>query len=468
VNPPQYARSGSTLSAVLIFASVGLIVVTLYLAHQARSSAQALRSPAALQALLNARSGIYHGIEILEFGDARDTSDIIDTISALDHLFRMDMFNGVEQDTTGSDEFTDMNIAKTAFLYTDDSVNVSEITTSVHGIYNLITSVSTVNDIKRTVEALLGCGPPAKPDTVLILENNLPVTGQFRGKAHQEIKALDTLSGTTGKPYSKSLEERVKSFISEINNQNSTAEDSTIFDVPLTIQSSSALGTIPDTVKGHLLLDGAFSEVVWREKRKIIIYGDLQITGSFKLQDLELSAGGEIRILDKASLINVSLFSKNRIFIGDNAVFQGNGLSMGSINVYGKAEIKGKSSLIATGSLSNQSKHNNYSIFISESSTFDGTAVALGNPGGIKTDPDTKLKGILWAQKLVCHSGKLSGIIRARYLFDCSNSSSDSIVNVSKLTENSFTGTIEPLSSIVNYKMPYFMGALQIINWREF
>ena len=458
MNLRKNSKMGSTLATVLVFASAGLIVLTIYLAHQTRTSTQALRSPAALQALLNARSGIYRALEMLESENEPDT---LKTISALDNLFRMDMFD--DTNAIVFDEPMSMNREKTVLLYTGDSVNISDITFNVQGIYNLITSSSTVNKIKRTVEAAQGSAAPAKPDTVLILENSLPVKGRFRGKVHQISENLDTLS-------SKSANGRIKNFISELKKQNIASEDTSTFDIPLIIQSSNSLASIPDTVRGHLMLDAAFSEVVWRDKRKIVVYGDLQITGSFKLENLEFNTGGEIRILDKGHLTNVSLFSMSRIFIGDNAVFQGNALSLGSINVYGKAEIKGKSSLIAAGTDTSRrhDKPSSYSIFLSESSNFDGTAIALGNPGGIKTGPDTKLSGILWAQKAVCHSGKLSGLIKAQYLFDCSGLGGDSLVKAAELAENSFSGALEPLLSISNYKMPYFMGTPQIISWREF
>jgi len=455
-----HGKSGSALTTALVFASVGMIILTVYLAHQTRTSVRALQYPAALQALLNARSGIYRGLEMLteEFNE----SDTLKTISALDNLFRMDMFD--DTDVIAYDEPLSMNGAKTISLYTDDDINNSEITFSVQGIYNLITSTSTIRKSTRTVEVLQGSAAPAKPDTVIILENNLPVKGRFRGRVHQINQSL--IDGT---PSSTRSDERIKKFISELRSQNIAYDDTSAFDVPLTVQSSNAIEAIPDTVRSHLLLDGAFSEVVWRERRQIVVYGDLQVTGSFKLENLEFRTGGEIRILDKASLVNVSLFSMNRIFIGDNAVFQGNALAMGSINVYGNAEIKGKSSLLAagTGTSKHQDKPDNYSIFLSESAVFDGTAIALSNPGGIKTDPDTKLSGILWAQKAVCHSGRLSGLIKAQFLFDCSDIGSDSLVKITELKYNSFSGAIEPLSSIGNYWMPYFMGIPQIISWRE-
>jgi hypothetical protein len=358
------------------------------------------------------------------------------------------------------------DVTETVFLYAGDSVNTSNINLSTQGIYRLITSVAAVHRTTRTVQARLGSSAPAKPDTVLILENNLPVRGRFQGRVHQINKIQDTLSS------SKSMDERIKDFISGFNQGNIFNEDTSFFDIPLVIRSSGELSAIPDAVKTHLLLDGSFSGITWNAKRKITVSGDLQITGSFKLENLEFSVGGEIRILDHASLANASLFSARRIFIGDNAVFHGDALAMGSINVYGNAAVKGQSSLISAGVQSsaqqNREQPNRYSIFLSENATFDGTAVALGNPGGIKTDPGTEQRGILWAQKMACHSGKLSGILKAEFLLDCFDPKSDSLAAAPNIAENVFSGTIEPLLTIGEYVMPYFIGTPRIISWKEF
>jgi hypothetical protein len=45
---------------------------------------------------------------------------------------------------------------------------------------------------------------------------------------------------------------------------------------------------------------------------------------------------------------------------------------------------------------------------------------------------------------------------------------SDSITVSPNIVENTFNGTIEPLLSISDYVMPYFMGTPRVINWREF
>jgi len=300
-------KNGNTLPIVMAFASIGCIVVAGYLAHQVRSNARAFRSPAAVQAMLNARSGIYHALDELISENKPDT---LKAISAYDQLFRMDMFN--DADTSFNDENIDEDVTKTVFLYMNDSVNTADITISTHGIYSMITSNSTVLNITRTAEAILGCPAPAKPDTVLILENNLPVRGHLRGRVHQTVKNPGTSS--------KSMEGRIKKFISELKRQNASDADTSFFDIPLIIRSSNDLAAIPDIVRGHLLLDGAFSNVLWRDKRKIEVYGDLQITGSFELKNLEFDVKGEVRILDNASLADVYIFASRSIFIGDNAV----------------------------------------------------------------------------------------------------------------------------------------------------
>ena len=461
MNVRQGGENGSALPLVLTFASIGFIIVTVYLAHQVRSNVHALRSPAALQAALNARSGIYRALDNF---DSENGFDTLKTISAIDRLFSMDMFDDI--DTSFNGEPLEADTAETVFLYTNDSANTARVTVDTRDIYSLITSRSTVLNVTRAVEARLGCSAPAKPDTVLILENNSPVIGRLVGKAHQTAKRPDTLGSA------KSADERINRFIAGLERQNVYSEDTADFGVPLVIQNSGELDAVPDTVRSHLLLDGVFSNIVWKGKRRIIVYGDLQITGFFKVENMEFIVSGEVRILDNASAANVYLFSARRIFIGGGAVFHGDAVTSGSINVYGKAEVRDRSLLVAVGASGSTQKNQKiperYSILLSEDSRFDGTAVALGNPGGIKTGPDVRASGILWAQNIVCHNGKLLGIIKAEYLLNCSVPGSDSLAAPSKITENAFSGAIEPLPSIESYKMPYFMGIPHIISWKEF
>ncbi|MFP4162463.1 MAG: hypothetical protein ACLFQB_00095 [Chitinispirillaceae bacterium] len=449
-------EQGNTLPIVLLFASCGLIIVSVYLTHQVRTTSMANRSPSSLQALLNARSGIYKGLEKLRSDDQKDT---LPTISAVDQIFRMDLFDSLDL----APESSTIGEKEKIKLFKEDSSNWSEVTITPHGMYCQIHSEATVRKTTRRVEAILGCSAPARPDTVLVLENDKPVKGTYRGKLWQPKRK---------KSDSKGKKKQFQEFISSLKSRIISQEDTSTFGVPLTIQSPKALNSIRDTVKSNLILDGSFTDLEWKEKRKITVQGDLQIIGEFRLKDLDIAVGGETRILDQTKLANVTLFSIGRIFIGDQATFQGNALTMSSINVYGEASVHSKSSLCAFGSADSvNSKREdiprNYSILLSESSVFDGTAIALGNPGGIKTDETAHISGILWAEKAVCHKGEMAGLIKAAGLVDCSQLESDSLINTSDVEENNFSGTIEPLSTIIDYRMPYFLGEPFIISWKE-
>jgi len=59
-------NSGAALPTVLIFAVFALIVASVYTAGQLTIAKPSLRGPASLQALCNARSGIWKGLELKE------------------------------------------------------------------------------------------------------------------------------------------------------------------------------------------------------------------------------------------------------------------------------------------------------------------------------------------------------------------------------------------------------------------
>ncbi|MDG5816209.1 hypothetical protein QA601_14035 [Chitinispirillales bacterium ANBcel5] len=449
------SRSGNTMPFILFFSAVAFITLSIFLAYQTRSTKVSFRSPSDLQALLNARSGVYKAIHL--FTNDLSTEDTLPTISTTNPSFSMGMFDDRNDITLNDGKLRLDGEVQTITLYDNDSSNSADVALTAQGIYCLISSEATVLDITRLVEAKLGSGPPALPDTVLILENNNPVRGSYRGTV---IRESDDQSNK---------QEAIDRFISEYSSRLANA-DTSIFETPLTIRSKNAVHSIPDIVRTHLLLDAPYFDITWNEKRNITVLGDLQISGSFNVQNLDFAVAGEIRILDNSKLVNVSLFSDHRIFIGDNATFEGNAISMGTINLYGRAEAKNRSSFMSLGKRSSSndsgSTSQNYSILISEASRFDGTAIAIGNAWSIKTDPSTQISGILWGNNLVCHGGELAGILRAKGLSDCIYQEI-SLNPDDEDSENLFSGTIAPLENIKEYKMPYFMGQPKIVSWQE-
>ena len=85
--------------------------------------------------------------------------------------------------------------------------------------------------------------------------------------------------------------------------------------------------------------------------------------------------------------------------------------------------------------------------------------IDLRRLGGISTDEETVIQGILWAEGRVCHKGRMRGIIKSGVLVDESEPL--------KVVSNSLAGSIQVLNEIGEYYLPYFMGQPVIKEWKE-
>ena len=83
---------GSAFMVVITFTAIAMVTIFSYLIHQTSMAKPSLRSPSSLQALFNARSGIYRAL--YELIDSTET-DTLPTISTLDSTFGSSMFFGV-------------------------------------------------------------------------------------------------------------------------------------------------------------------------------------------------------------------------------------------------------------------------------------------------------------------------------------------------------------------------------------
>jgi len=464
---------------VLFFAAFGLVTVGTYLYHQFTSSKQFLSSPSSLQSLFAARSGVYKAIEELN----APPPDTLPTISAIDSVFGGDLFG---LDTSGFGEPLDIDkiqpdgIARQLSPFDNDSFGLCMVSVTPTGNVCALESVGMYRNQIRHVWVTLGSRVPAGYDTVLILGNNDPLTGlPPRGTViYSKNKKTDTLGVKTAGNGNRDI----ATFLTHYQEQLTNEYDSSLFLEPLAIQEQDELDQLPQTVQGDLLIDGSFFDLTLHSDETIVVWGDLQITGTVTIKNTNFIVGGEIKILDEAKLENSSLFTLTRLFIGGQAEFNGNALAQGSIIVYGRAIVKDKSMLVVSGSggtstgsssaqdsastKSKGTKH--FSIYLSESSTIDATVIALGSPGGIKTEDDVFVSGVLWAEKSICHQGKMTGLIRADRLIDCSGTPSVLTGGGSKSGgSNSMDGELEPLLSINEYPMPYYVGTLSILEWKE-
>jgi hypothetical protein len=163
---------GSSLPVVLLFSVVAMITVLTYLLNQTTLAKPALSSPSSLQALLNARSGIYKAYQKMTDTSHSDIIDTLETISTLDSLFGRDLIE--IKDTTDNVFGPD---PEPILIFSDDSFGTCEISMHTQGSFFILNSVGKFNKAQRLVTAKLGSKIPALPDTVLLYYENSPWEG---------------------------------------------------------------------------------------------------------------------------------------------------------------------------------------------------------------------------------------------------------------------------------------------------
>ena len=481
---------GTAMTIVIFFAAIGMIIAFSYLFHQMSLSKISLRSPVILQAQFNARSGIYKSF--YQLIDSLQT-DTLPTLSPLDSAFGSSMFSSFTDTLPRSVDKPTLDGTPVSYLlYTDslatDSSNTCEVSLEPKGGELVITSTGTYRGTERTVTALLGSRIPAFPDTVILYRNTLVWDGN---EPRGTIVSINDSITYNSLWYNQIIDR----YQTEITNT-----DTFMLDPPLIIQSRHDLDKIKPVVYGPLMIDGTHMEIPWKDTGTIVVKGDLQTTGEVSIEGLEFIVAGEVKILDESVFRNCNIFTSSRLFIGDEASFSGNALAMHSITVYGKAEVIDKSSLItgssrAAGSGKSSSDSLKFSLIIAEEASVDAVCIALDTPGSIKTDMETTVTGILWAHHLVCHRGTMSGLICARRIVDCDDpmqmitgdnmenvltpgQPGDSTGSAKKNPDNStetalnalvnrMTGSLEPLPEITSYSLPFFIGRLSILSWKE-
>ncbi len=456
------SQQGSVLPVVLFFAASGLITVMSFLYFHLSFARPSLRSISSVQALLNARSGIYKGFEELTQSKT-DSTIILPVINTLDSNFGKSMFNVKDTIDTGT-EATKLTMDGGPVkytLYADDSANKCEVSIVPDGGACILRSVSTFHNSTSKVDATLGSRIPALPDTVVICHN----TGEWDAAKIKGTKVSSYAAADSVSPW-------LKTMISKY--QESLALADTILDPPLTVQTNNDLKKIPSVLHGNLIIDGSYHPLVWKDTGTITILGQLDISNDVTIEGLKFVTSGVITLSGKVKFTQASIFTKSKLFIADYARFQGNAMACNSVAIYGNAVVDRKSIIVVPGSASSSTADsvNNpdkgkkiYAIEIGDRAIVDGILVALGSMGDIKTHPDVKITGIMIAQKAVGHLGKMAGLISAGSFVDPDVEAPPVKGSNQK---NVIRGEIEPLNTIENYKLPFFLGTLSIVKWKEY
>lgn len=479
---------GSALLIVLIFSIITFITVSVYVISQFNFARVLRKEPAKLQALLNARSGIWYGLAMLDKEVGAMQSDSGSSDTSLSDLFGEDMFEHEEkeEDEPSLDEVPVLSDVESETIALFDSTILFTYLIKPSAFFQILESEGVYRDYSKNASVILGSKPFVSSDTVLFLSTpGLPEgTGHFDGKVAFIAESIDSSDSLQRKRFFINREKLV-GIVEEYIGPLFAVAESLALNPPLTIQYNDDFTEIPDTVLGPLFIDGSSRDLYWRAERQIYVVEELQITGSVHLENMKFIVKGDIKILDEAKLKSVELFSGARIFFAGESDFNGNAMAYADIEIYEQAAIKGKSIIISTGlskkeevkeqqdeqevdkkvkkvkkkSPKKKPEIKPFSAFVRDQAIVDGVIIDLRRLGGIFTGEETVIRGILWAEGRVCHKGRMKGVVKSSVLVDESEPL--------KVVSNSLAGTIDRLNTIGEYYLPFFIGQPVIKEWKE-
>ncbi len=453
-------RRGSALTLALIFGVLAFSAAMLYLSGQTALARIALHRPGDLQVRLNARSAVYWGLDYLRDSTSTDT---LRTVSTLDTMFGMGLFK--DKDDSGGISLSSSLLPLDGTPYSIplfDSLGLgeAEVARELAGATVILRGRGVRGEIEKYVVAELGSRWEYSPDTLLYLPEGYAVTNFSWAIGRSEPAAVRM----------EELQEYLATYTSEL--RDTSLMPAVTIDQPA-IMDNAALSRIPDEVEGSLLLDGSFTRLRWHADRRVVVHGDLQLTGEVSLRGLQLLVEHEIRLLDECTLEDVDLVAGKRIFMAGTCSFSGSALSLDRVVMQERATVKDRSVIVAAAGGARASTPTGgrppnagavsdsltYTLAALDQVTVDGTLVALGTPGSIRIDNGVQVRGILYADGRLCMNGLLVGVARAKELVDCRDAKS--------IVTNALGGEIQMAPKLTEYRLPSYMGRQIVLEWTE-
>jgi cytoskeletal protein CcmA (bactofilin family) len=495
---PLRNHNGSVLPLVLIFSSVAFITVVAFVSGQYLVGRPALMAPATLQAHLTARSGIWKALDNLN-----RPPDTLKGTNTLDSTFANGLL-GNQKDTSAvrPDKLVpDDSVPLALQPFSCDSFGSCEVSLTYAGCFEELRSKGTFLNKDKFVRVRIGGKFSISSDTVLFLDSGLALQSPIRGKLH--IGPRDS----TAKIRADDLNKLLAHFSNDISD---SGIDTMMPALPLLVQHNIDFEKIPSVVKGPLFIDGSLFDLAWKSENKIIVLGDLQITGKVIIEGPAFVVTGEAKILDDAHFRDVTLFSSKRISIENRAVFSGTAITLANLVVSGNAIVENRSIMVIAHGISPKTTSNAavsqspagknppaptpapaampvrtspvpvspmpvsltpgarpalsvFSATFTGSAVIDASVICYNNQLGIKIDNGAIVKGILWTDGAMGLDGKVYGIVYANKLVDGDQAvSGKSLASISVIR-----GAILPFLDPGQYYVPFFLGKLSIISWLE-
>ncbi|HMD68744.1 MAG TPA: hypothetical protein VKF42_07665 [Chitinivibrionales bacterium] len=471
---PLRAPAGSVLPLVLLFSAFALVAASVYIGAQFTIGKPALSGPAAFQALCNARSGIYKGLELL----SKPQADTLARINTLDSMFNKQLFLFGKQTSVVADGSSGLTPDDTPMVvqpYGSDSFGTAAVSLTQRPCFDVLVSKGEFRNAAATVRAILGGSLYSSFDTVCrLLTGTKPEGGLIAGTVAvipQQTVVPDSKQAQQVQEFRTGDIARVVYYYRGLLAQKA---DTSLPANPRTVQTSEQCAEIPEVVNGPLFLSSPMAQIVWKEKRRVFVLGDVQVTGNTVIENVEIVTSGELKCFDQSVLRNVSVFTAKRLVIGDRASFSGNALALSSVLVYKDGRIENQSVIVSYGENKTLAQDTTQrkkpqlpvSVFLRGNALVDGVIVACGTPGGIEADKNTVVHGALWASGAVVLQGSLYGVLRANDLTDMQTLKARTI-GQGPPQKNVLEGSIRRLESLPGYAWPFFMGKSMIARWDE-
>lgn len=474
---------GSAFYIVLMFSIITLATTFIYVWGQYNFSQSSLRAPAKVQTLLNARSGIWYGLALLDQQklSKSNTTSAPDS-NSLSDLFGTDLFGHEQTNEMSNQDYTLLPGGEPLEITLFDSASYGYFTLALEnfGNFRILESEGILRQQNAKVKATIGSQPFPHADTVLFLST--PGMPQGLGHVDGQIAflsfSIDNADSSQKKRFYVDLEE-VESIVNGFQESLMSISDSADRNPPLTIQYNDELQDIPDTIRGPLFIDGSSREITWKEQRTIYVLEELQLTGEVTIEEVKFIVNSDIKILDQTKLLHSEIFSAKRIFFAGESQFSGSAIANADIEIYEQAIITDKSTIISTGfskeklkgvtekkkqatktKKKGKKKLVPFSLYVRDQAMVDGILIDLKKLGGISTDQETIINGIMWSRARISHNGTIHGVVHAQVLVDKNEPL--------KVVRNTLNGFIKELETIPSYYLPYFIGTAKIIDWQEY
>lgn len=469
-------QKGSALYTVLILSTAAVVLLLIYIKTQYSFSGPSIRKAHSLQALLNARSGIWYGLDLIESsmensfsGDDEKSSKAIN-----DSLFTAGLFDD-ENDSLGSNSSIDSIVEVVPF---DSSFGSFTLNIEKDDFYITLKSQGKMRSASSNIEAQIASRPFSNSDTVLFLETVSPVKGigYIEGRTAFSKKSIDSSTVNSDRRFFVDRK-GIKEFVSSFNEALSENNDTALMQMPVNVFYEDEFERIDDTIRGSLFFDGTSRDLIINgNNRTIIVQEELQFTGTVQLKDITFIVAGDVKLLDETYLKDITIYSKSRIFIGNESRYDGTAISDGVIEIYDEASVENRSLFLSMGSGVSKPKPvakpdstnastdslttRLFAVNVRDKSTVDGILIDMSkSAGGISTSKDAVLRGVLWSEGTVCHRGELEGVIKAKVLVDDDH--------LTATSENFMEGDVKIFQGMEHYLFPIYFGRPVLIDWRE-